>query len=108
MADIITTIGLDLAKTVFQIRAADSEGKPVLKKRLRRAGCWRSSPVLNRDLWAQGATHTPMHPKQKYGARTVNGHTGLRSSAQISHDVKFHQTMPARFLPALHLQVQCP
>jgi transposase len=36
MTTIITTIGLDLAKNVFQIHAADSEGNPVLKKRLRR------------------------------------------------------------------------
>ncbi len=36
MTNTITTIGLDLAKTVFQVHAADSEGKPVLKKRLRR------------------------------------------------------------------------
>jgi transposase len=32
----IVTIGLDLAKTVFQVHAADDEGRPVLRKRLRR------------------------------------------------------------------------
>lgn len=32
----ITTIGLDLAKNVFQIHAADETGNPLLKKRLRR------------------------------------------------------------------------
>jgi transposase len=32
----IVTIGLDLAKTVFQVHGADSEGRPVLRKRLRR------------------------------------------------------------------------
>jgi transposase len=32
----IATIGLDLAKTVFQVHAADDEGRPVLRKRLRR------------------------------------------------------------------------
>lgn len=36
MTALITSIGLDLAKTVFQIHAADNEGKPILKKRLRR------------------------------------------------------------------------
>ena len=36
MTNSITTIGLDLAKTVFQVHAADSKGRPVLKKRLRR------------------------------------------------------------------------
>ena len=32
----ITTIGLDLAKTVFQVHGADGEGRAVLRKRLRR------------------------------------------------------------------------
>ena len=33
----VTTIGLDLAKHVFQVHGADSEGRPVLRKRLGRA-----------------------------------------------------------------------
>ncbi len=33
----ITTVGLDLAKTVFQIHGADGEGRPVLRRKLRRA-----------------------------------------------------------------------
>ncbi len=32
----ITTIGLDLAKTVFQVHCADEDGMPVLRKKLRR------------------------------------------------------------------------
>jgi transposase len=32
----ITTIGLDLAKTVFQVHGADDGGNPVLRKKLRR------------------------------------------------------------------------
>jgi transposase len=32
----VTTIGLDLAKNVFQIHGADSEGRPFLRRRLRR------------------------------------------------------------------------
>ena len=36
MTDTITTIGLDLAKSVFQIHGANAGGEPVLKKRLRR------------------------------------------------------------------------
>ncbi len=31
----ITTVGIDLAKNVFQIHGADSRGKAVLRKRLR-------------------------------------------------------------------------
>jgi len=32
----ITTVGLDLAKSVFQVHAADNEGNPVVRKKLRR------------------------------------------------------------------------
>lgn len=32
----ITTIGVDLAKNVFQIHGANEFGKPVLRKQLRR------------------------------------------------------------------------
>ena len=32
----ITTIGLDLAKNVFQLHGADQSGKAVLRKKLRR------------------------------------------------------------------------
>ena len=32
----ITTVGLDLAKTVFQVHAADEDGGPVIRKKLRR------------------------------------------------------------------------
>lgn len=31
-----TTIGLDIAKHVFQVHGADAEGKAVLRKKLRR------------------------------------------------------------------------
>ena len=40
----ITTIGFDLAKTVFQVHGADGEGRPVLRRKLRRGKGWRSSP----------------------------------------------------------------
>ncbi len=32
----ITTVGLDLAKTVFQVHGADQDGRPVVRKKLRR------------------------------------------------------------------------
>jgi len=32
----ITTVGLDLAKNVFQVHAIDGEGKVVIRRRLRR------------------------------------------------------------------------
>ena len=33
----VTTVGLDLAKSVFQVHGADQDGRPVLRKKLRRA-----------------------------------------------------------------------
>jgi len=33
----ITTIGIDLAKTVFQVHGVDERGKPCLKKQIKRA-----------------------------------------------------------------------
>ena len=33
----VTTVGLDLAKSVFQIHAVDQDGRPVVRKKLRRA-----------------------------------------------------------------------
>ena len=33
----VITVGLDLAKNVFQVHGADSEGHAVLRKKLRRA-----------------------------------------------------------------------
>ena len=32
----ITTIGFDLAKTVFQVHGADAKGRPALRRKLRR------------------------------------------------------------------------
>ncbi len=43
----ITTIGLDLAKHVFQVHGIDAEGTTVLRKRLRR------NQVLGRARWAR-------------------------------------------------------
>ncbi len=33
----VRTVGIDLAKQVFQVHGVDDAGRPVLKKRLRRA-----------------------------------------------------------------------
>jgi len=42
----ITTVGLDLAKLVFQVHGADADGKPVVRKKLRRSSDWKRVPVL--------------------------------------------------------------
>ncbi len=53
----VTTIGLDIAKSVFHLVGAEANGKPVLKKRLRRnkvLALFRKSNALchwHRGLW---------------------------------------------------------
>ena len=41
----ITTIGIDLAKEVFQIHGVDNHGKIVLRKQLRRNGIAKFLPI---------------------------------------------------------------
>jgi transposase len=56
----IMTIGLDLAKTVFQVHGADSEGRVVLRKRLRRGqvlGFFASLPPCRVGLEACASAH---------------------------------------------------
>jgi len=38
----ITTIGIDLAKTVFSIHGTNQHGKVVVRKRLNSPNCWLS------------------------------------------------------------------
>lgn len=59
MAEIMT-IGLDLAKTVFQVHGADGEGRAVLRKRLRRGqvlGFFASLPPCLVGLEACASAH---------------------------------------------------
>lgn len=56
----ITTIGLDLAKHVFQIHGADAEGSPVINRKLRRAEVLRffaKQPACLVGLEACGSSH---------------------------------------------------
>ena len=56
----ITTIGLDLAKQIFQVHGADAEGSPVVNRRLRRAEVLRffeKQPACLVGLEACGSSH---------------------------------------------------
>jgi len=56
----ITTIGLDLAKQVFQIHGADAEGSPIINRKLRRAEVLRffeKQPPCLVGLEACGSSH---------------------------------------------------
>src|SRR3954454_15055189 len=70
----ITTIGLDLAKQIFQVHGADSDGFPVFNRRLRRAEVLRffeKQPACLVGLGACGSAH--------YWAREI---------AALGHDVR--------------------
>ena len=56
----ITTIGLDLAKQVFQVHGADAEGSPIFNGKLRRAEVLRffeKQPACLVGLEACGSSH---------------------------------------------------
>jgi transposase len=68
----IATVGLDISKQVFQVHAADSEGRAVLRKRLRRnqvAAFFANLPACLVGLEACGGSH--------YWSRVISrfGHT---------------------------------
>ena len=54
----ITTVGLDLAKHVFQVHAVDAEGDTVLRKQLRRAQVLAFVSRLPRSLVGMEACAT--------------------------------------------------
>ena len=39
----VTTIGLDIAKSVFQVHGVDAAGQVVIRRKLKRATFWRFS-----------------------------------------------------------------
>jgi transposase len=56
----VVTVGLDLAKSVFQLHGADAHGKTVLAKRLRRGavlGFFASLPPCIVGMEACGTAH---------------------------------------------------
>ena len=65
----ITTIGLDLAKQVFQVHAASADGVPIFTRKLRRAEVLRffeKTPV-----WLAAARITGRARSEGWGMRCV-------------------------------------
>ena len=44
----ITTVGLDIAKAVFQVHGIDAEGNVIVRRQLKRAMYWHSSRSCHR------------------------------------------------------------
>lgn len=57
----ITTIGLDLAKSVFQVHGVDAEGRPAIKKKLRRSEVLKFFEALPSCLVGMEACATAHH-----------------------------------------------
>jgi len=70
----VTTIGLDLAKQVFQVHGADAEGAPLFSRKLRRAEVLRLFEKLPRCLVGMEAC--------------ASAHYWAREIAAVGHDVK--------------------
>lgn len=66
----ITTVGLDLAKSAFQVHCADADGKPVVRRKLRRsqvAGFFAQLPACLIGLEACASAHHWARTLQAFG-----------------------------------------
>ena len=77
----ITTVGLDLAKNVFQVHGVDAEGTTVLRKQLRRAQVLAFFSRLPRCLVGMEACAT--------------AHYWARELRALGHEVRL---MPAQYV----------
>jgi transposase len=78
----ITTIGLDLAKHVFQVHGIDAQGTTVLRKRLRRG---QVLAVFSRI------------PRCVVGLEAATAHYWARELGALGHEVRL---MPAQYVKA--------
>jgi hypothetical protein len=85
----ITTIGLDLAKHVFQIHGVDGAGKMLVRTQLRRAAVLRFFEGLPPCLVGMEACGTAHHwarelIKLGHTVRCADGSAGIRERAEVS------------------------
>ena len=77
----VTTIGLDLAKSVFQVHGVDASGKPIIRRQLRRR---------------QVLTFFKKLPPCLVGMEAcASSHYWAREIAALGHEVRM---MPARYV----------
>jgi len=65
----ITTMGLDLAKQIFQIHGADAEGNAIINRKLRRAEVLRFFEKTPRSLFGIEACGSAMWPTPRRSAK---------------------------------------
>jgi len=66
----VTTIGLDIAKSVFQIHGVDANGSVIIRRQIKRRYVWRSFRSCRR-VWSASK---PAPPR-------ITGRASLRRSA---------------------------
>ena len=89
----ITTIGIDLAKTVFQVHAVDLDGKAVVRKRLRRVEMLSFFTGLEPCLIGMEARRTLADAMDGQGLATGFVGRGSCDSQSPSHELL--QALPA-------------
>jgi len=73
--DGITTIGIDLAKSVFRLHGVDAEGRPLLRRQLRRSQMlefFQRQPPCLIGMEACASAHYLVHPEQRSQAANCN------------------------------------
>lgn len=84
MSDVIVTVGLDLAKNVFQVHGVDANGRACLRRKLRRAEITPFFASLSPCLVGMEAC--------------ASSHFWAREIARLGHEVRL---MPAGLCKAL-------
>jgi nitroreductase family protein len=87
----ITTIGLDLAKHVFQVHGIDAQGTTVLRKRLRREFLWRRPPSCPPGL--------PLYLLKEWDCRALTA--SVSCGQDIAGDGAFSLGMIADYIDSL-------
>lgn len=81
MSEAIALVGLDIAKSIFQVHAADRQGKPILRKKLKRDEV---------ETFFEGL------PSCRIGLEACPGsHHWARTLRQLGHDVRL---LPAQYV----------
>ena len=81
----ITTMGLDLAKQIFQIHGADAEGNVIINRKLRRAEVLRffeKTPPCLVGIEACGSAQTTGRARLLAGARRAHDAASLRQAVR--------------------------
>jgi hypothetical protein len=90
----VATIGLDIAKHIFQVHAADAEGRPLLRRRLRRSRVARFFASLPPCLAGMDAcpqfprpgSYDTLSPCCPYFARRSGGNGAGRNQPAVAGD----------------------